>query len=85
MKGSEFVFHYVHLLYYVCHKITKIKLFINKYNWKGIDFLSKKDDWKKFEKNNKKMALNVLYPKKKKYTQLIFQNITQIVKTKLFF
>ena len=22
MKGSEFVFDYVHLLYYICHKIN---------------------------------------------------------------
>ena len=31
-------------------RITKIKLFINKYNWEGINFPSEKDDWKKFEK-----------------------------------
>ena len=23
MKGTEFVFHYVHLLYYKCHKINQ--------------------------------------------------------------
>ena len=99
MKGSEFVFDYVQLLYYKCHKInpnrggsyidspdwiknkkatinpinkkdnecfqytitvalnhegkkkknaqriTKIKSFINKYNWKEINFPSEKDDW----------------------------------------
>ena len=97
MKGSEFVFDYVHLLYYKCHKInlncggsyidspnwiknkkatinpsnkkdnkcvqyavtvvlnheeikkdpqiiTKIKPFINKYNWQGINFPSEKDN-----------------------------------------
>ena len=27
-------------------EITKIKLFINKYNSEGIDFLSEKADWK---------------------------------------
>ena len=26
-------------------RITKIKSFINKYNWKEINFPSKKDDW----------------------------------------
>ena len=99
MKGSDFVFDYVHLLYYKCHKINlnrggsyidspdwirskkatinpinkkdnkcfqydvtvvlnheeigkhseriiKIKSFINKYNWEGINFPSEKDDWK---------------------------------------
>ena len=119
MKGSEFVFDYVQLLYYKCHKInhnhgesyidfpdwiknkkatinpinkkdnkcfqyavtaalnneeikkdlqriTKIKPFINKYNWEGINFPSEKDDWKKFEKNNVTIALNVLYTKKEK-------------------
>ena len=33
-------------------KLTKIKRFLNKYNWEGINFPSEKDDWKKFEKNN---------------------------------
>ena len=66
--------------------ITKIKPFINKYNWERIKYPSEKDDWEKFEKNNVKIALNVLYAKKiKKNILLIFQNITQIVKNKLFF
>ena len=30
-------------------RITKVKLFINKYNWEGIRFPSEKDDQKKFE------------------------------------
>ena len=42
-------------------RIIKIKPFINKYNWKGITFPSEKYDWKKFEKNNLTIALNVLY------------------------
>ena len=42
-----------------CERITKIKLFINKYNWKGINLLSEKDDWKNFEKNNRTISLNV--------------------------
>ena len=119
MKGTEFVFDYVHLLYYKCHKInpnrggsyidspdwiknkkatispinkndnkcfryaltvalnhakikkdlqriTKVKTFINKYNWKGINFPSEKDDWKKIEKNNVTIVLNILYAKKEK-------------------
>ena len=44
-----------------------IKLFTNKYEWEGINFPSEKDDWKKFEKNNVRIALYVLYPKKEKY------------------
>ena len=39
-------------------RITKIKPFINKYNWEGIHSPSEKDDWKKFEKNNVTIALN---------------------------
>ena len=45
-------------------KITKIKSFINKYNCEGINFPSDKDDWKKIEKNNLTIALNLLYVKK---------------------
>ena len=110
LRGTEFVFDCVQLLYYKCHKInlkrggscisppdwtknkkstinpiseicfqyavtftlnyeeikkdprriTKIKPFINKYNWKGINFPSEKYDWKKIEKNNQTISLNVL-------------------------
>ena len=58
-------------------------------------FSIKKIDWKIFEKNNVTIALNVLYTKKrsilfcmlkkKKHILLVFQNITQMVKNKLFF
>ena len=41
-------------------RISKIKHFINKYNWKDIDFPSTSKDWKKFEFNNE-VALNILY------------------------
>ena len=44
-------------------RITKIKQFVSKYNWKGINFPSAKDDWKKSEKNNETIALNVLLVK----------------------
>ena len=128
IKGSEFVFDYVHLLYYECHKInanrggsyidspewikskkatiipinkkhnkcfqyavtvalnheekgkhakriTKIKLFTNEYKWEGIKFPSEKDDWKKFEKNNVTIPVNVFYAKKeKKYSAYISKN-----------
>ena len=47
-------------------RITKIKPFTAKYNWEGIDYPSEKDNWKKFEKNNLAIALNVLYSKNKK-------------------
>ena len=42
-------------------RISNIKPFIDHYNWKEIDFSSNKKDWNEFEKNNKAIALNVLY------------------------
>ena len=47
-------------------RITKIKPFINKYNLEGINFTSRKDNWRKCEKNNVTIVLNVLYAKKEK-------------------
>ena len=62
--------------------VSNITPLINKYNWKGINYPTKIDDWKTFEKNDPTIALNILYIKKSKYIQLIFQNITQTVKNK---
>ena len=42
-------------------RISNIKPFINQYNWEGIDFPAGIKDWKKFERNNKTIALNILY------------------------
>ena len=42
-------------------RISVIKPFIDKYNWKEIDFPSHSKDWKKFEQNSKSIALNILY------------------------
>ena len=42
-------------------RISKIKRFIDQYNWKKISFPSHQKDWKKFELNNKSIALNILY------------------------
>ena len=44
-----------------CQRISKIKPFINNYNWKNIEFPSHSKDWRKFECNNKAIALNILY------------------------
>ena len=124
MRGSDFVFDYVHSLYYKYHKIdpncggscidspdwiknkeatiqpinkrdnkcfqyvvtvalnheeikkdsqriTKIKPFINNYNWQEINFSSEKDDWKKSGKNKGTIVLNVLYPTKEKNVSCI--------------
>ena len=42
-------------------RVSKIKPFINKYDWNGTNFPSSYNNWKKFELNNKSVALNVLY------------------------
>ena len=56
--------------------ISKIKPFIDQYNWKDIDFPTMSKDWKKFELYNE-IALNILYVphNTKKYMLLINQNI----------
>ena len=61
-----------------------MKPFINQYNWKGIEFPSHQKDWKKFEKNNKSISLNILYIKHNtnKYDLHINQNIATSVKIK---
>ena len=58
---------------------------MNKYNWNGIKYQSKIDDWKAFEKNIQQLLLIFFIINKKKYTLLIFQTITQPVKNKYFF
>ena len=40
---------------------SKLKPYINKYNWEGIDFPAGPKEWKKFERNNKTIALNILF------------------------
>ena len=55
-------------------KISKIRPFIDQYNWKDIDFPPTKHDWKKFELNNK-VALNILYiPHNTKKIQLAYRS-----------
>ena len=42
-------------------RVSKIKPFIDQYNWNDKDLPSTSKDWKKFELNNKSIALNILY------------------------
>ena len=42
-------------------RISNLMPFIDQYNWKGIEFPSHSKDWKKFEQNNKTIALNILF------------------------
>ena len=42
-------------------RISRIKPFIENYNWNDINFPIAKKDWNRFEVNNKNVALNILY------------------------
>ena len=66
-------------------RITKIKPFMNKCNSVGINFPSEKDDSKNLKKIIKQLFLMFCMLKNKKYILHMFQNITQIMKSKLFF
>ena len=56
-------------------RVSNIEPFLNKYNWDRIRYLSKINDWKKFEKNNSTITLNILYIKEK---ELYPSNISKI-------
>ena len=68
-----------------CIKIIKNKPFINKYNREGINFPSKTYDWKKIEKYNVAIALNVLYAKKREISILLVIKDNSNCENKLFF
>ena len=56
-----------------------------KKDWEGVNYPSEKDYYKKSEKNLT-ITFNVLYAKKEKiYILLMFQNVIQRMKNKLFF
>ena len=42
-------------------RTTKVKSFINSYNWTDINFPATRKDWNRFEVNNIDIALNILY------------------------
>ena len=42
-------------------RISNLKPFVNRYNWKDIEFPSHSKDWGKFKQNNKSIALNILF------------------------
>ena len=56
-------------------RISNIKPVISKYNWKGINYPSKTDDWKTFKINNPTVSLHVLHTKEKRnVSSLHFKN-----------
>ena len=50
-------------------RVSNIKPFINKYNWEKLNYPSKIDDWKRLA-----IALNILYTKEKKFSNLYFES-----------
>ena len=42
-------------------RISKLKPYINEYNWEVIDYPAGSKEWQKFEENNETIAFNVLY------------------------
>ena len=42
-------------------RISKLKPYINKHNWEGINFPAGSKKWQKFERNSDTIALNVSY------------------------
>ena len=56
-------------------RISKIKQFLSKYNWKNMEFLSQRKDWETFERNNDHIALNILsVPFNKKTIELKYKS-----------
>ena len=63
-------------------RISKIKPFIEEYNWKDIDLPSTSKDWKKFELNNE-VALNILYiPHNTKKIEMAYKSKHNLTKEK---
>ena len=63
-------------------KISKMRPFIDQYNWKDIDFPATSKDWKKFELNNK-VALNILFvPHNTKKIQLAYRSKYNLIYNK---
>ena len=63
-------------------RISKIKPFIEQYNWKEIDFPATSKDWKKFESNNE-IALNILYvPQNTKKIQVAYKSKHNLTREK---
>ena len=52
-------------------RISKLKPYINKYNWEGIDFPAGPKEWQKFERNNKTIALNILFIQRNRKTKSV--------------
>ena len=64
-------------------RVSKIKNFIDQYNWNDIDFPATSKDWKKFELNNESLALNILYvPHKTRKIHLAYKSKHNLTREK---
>ena len=70
---------------YIPERVSNIKPFINKCNWKGINYPSKQSDWKTIEKNNLTVALNILYTKEKEIFPAFISNHNLIREKQIIF
>ena len=62
-------------------RISKIKPFIDNYNWNDINFPAAKKDCNKFEVNNKNVALNILYiPFNTKKIEIAYKSIYNLIR-----
>ena len=56
-------------------RVNKVKPFIDQYDWSEVNFPSNAGDWKKFELNNKSIALNVLHiPESEKTIRHVYKS-----------
>ena len=63
-------------------RISKIKPFIEEYNWKDIDFPSTSKDWKKIELNSE-VAFNILYvPHNSKKIEIAYKSKHNLTREK---
>ena len=64
-------------------RVSKVKPFIDQYNWNDIDFPSTSKDWKKIELNNELITLNILYvPQKTTKISLAYKSKHNLTREK---
>ena len=68
-------------------KITKIRPFINQYEWKDINFRSLAEDWKKLETNNQSInqllsMFHSFLTNRKREDKHIFNKVNQSIQTR---
>ena len=63
-------------------RVSNIELFLNKYSWDAMKYLSKIEDWKNSRVIIQQLLLMCYMKKKWKYSRLIIKKITQPLKNK---